>query len=293
MLNVNRTRAIQCFVVGHVVLACGGRYEPDSLNGAPTTPAGGSSTIQSGGTTSTSATASAAQGGVPAIATTTPNVSTNGGAGSGIGSATAATTAVEPCTPLIDDMEDGTGHIRRCANRQGVWYAFTAPDVSGSIWPEVTTPGVPIETSAIEGGRNDSRRAIHAYGLSDRSGWLAGIGIDLAFDGVTYRTFDASAYKGVTFWIRGSVSSACLEFRISTPSTTLAKYGGTCDSEPCRPHSRYLMLQKDWQQITVPFAEITRTEGDPLKPSQITNMQFYCEFGCTSFDIWVDDIAFY
>jgi len=49
---------------------------------------------------------------------------------------------------------------------------------------------------------------MHVYGSSSSTtNWLAGIGSDLASDGVTYGTFDASAYQGVTFWIRGSASA--------------------------------------------------------------------------------------
>jgi len=300
MLNVNRAWIFRCTTVSHIVLACGGRYELDGLDGTPATaPAGGGPTSQSGGATSVAVPVPEAQGGVPAIATSNPNVTTNAsaGSGSGSGSATAATTAVGPCTSLIDDMEDGSGHIRRCAERQGVWYAFTSPDVSGSMWPEVNTPGVPIETSAIEGGRGSSRRAIHAYGSSvNTANWLAGIGIDLAFDGVTYGTFDASAYRGVTFWIRGSASPGFsgFEFRISTTSTTLTEYGGTCEVEPCWPHGDRISLTSEWQKVSVPFTALTRyVSDDPFQPSQITNLQFYCSEECQSFDIWVDDIAFY
>jgi len=283
MLNVSRASILRCVTVSHMVLACGGRYDLGGLDGtADPASAGSGPTSQSGGATSVAVPVPVAQGGVASVGTSEPST---------------PSTVVGPCTSLIDDMEDGTGHIRRCTERQGVWYAFAALNFPGTIWPEVTTPGVPVETSAIDGGRGSSRRAMHAYGSSSNTAnWLAGIGLDLAFDGVTYGTFDASAYRGVTFWIRGSASAGFsgFEFRISTTRTTLAKYGGTCEEEPCWPHGVRISLESEWKKVSVPFTVLTRYISDePFKPSEITNLQFYCSEGCSSFDIWVDDIAFY
>jgi hypothetical protein len=83
------------------------------------------------------------------------------------------------CGTKIDDMENGTGHICQGEGRTGVWYAFNSQ--IGTQWPAPTTPGIPIETSLIPGGRGASLRAMHTY--SDVAFSYAGIGLDLSFDG--------------------------------------------------------------------------------------------------------------
>lgn len=217
------------------------------------------------------------------------------GAGGYTGVSNAAGTAGSPlCLPLIDDMEDGSGRIRRCSERIGVWYAFneTADQTSGSQTPAPTSPGVPILPVEIPGGRGGSKRAMHTSGASNDYRWWAGIGIDLAFDGVKYGLYDASAYDGITFWVRGSAAPRPLQFRIGSSVTTIAKYGGACSLEFCDPHEVAFEARADWHQRWVPFAQAMQSVG-PIDRKALTNLQFYCEYGCSAFDFWIDDVAFY
>jgi hypothetical protein len=204
---------------------------------------------------------------------------------------------------VIDDMEAGTGRILTRDQRKGVWYAFAAVDperptwVGGTLWPPITSPGVPIETSVIQGGRVGSTHAMHAYGSeSDTTEryWYAGIGVDLMFDGSHYGTYDASAYEGITFWIRGNPTE--LQVRVSTTPTTAVEYGGTCTEADCDPHNAPIEANSSWHQIWVPFSNLKQTIYGPgliFDPSALTNIQFYCPIGCSSFDFWIDDLAFY
>jgi len=192
-----------------------------------------------------------------------------------------------PCGPLIDDIEDGTGRIcQGPEGRRGVWYAFN--DDVGMQWPAPTTPGVAIATSEIPGGRDDSQRAMHTYGMG-YSYWGAGIGFDLAFDGTTYGLYDASAYSGVTFWARGTPRRG-IDLRISTAKTTLPKYGGACPMDNCPPLFKRLLLGDDWAQYWVPFSALPG-----LETKKMTNMQFLVEpgYALDSFDFWIDDVSFF
>jgi hypothetical protein len=204
------------------------------------------------------------------------------------------------CGALIDDLESGSGHICRGDGRIGVWYAFN--DESGIEWPAPTSPGVPIEISAIAGGRSGSARAMHAYG-SGFEYWGAGVGLDFCFDGVTYGHFDAAGYDGITFWARGDPTTQ-FRIRVSTIPTTLDQYGGTCPSEPCSPHYLERSFTWGWAQYWVPFDELLLygsmpTGSDSFRKDQLTNLQFYVpgpeglSYPVQNFDFWIDDVAFY
>jgi len=222
------------------------------------------------------------------------------------------------CGPLIDDMEDGTGRICRGEGRVGVWYVFH--DDFCPQWPEETEPGTPIEVSALPEPRGASKRAMHTFyeadcgapmpesplndGVNDR--WGAGIGLDLAYDGSTYLTYDASAYSGITFWARGSAAGDVgsnparpLEFRVGDASSTSVLYGGTNEKLAVGRRTS-IYLTPEWHQYWVPFASLAAKAAvqepyAPFQPAELTNIQFFAEFykDVLRFDFWIDDIAFY
>ena len=247
-----------------------------------------------------------ATGAIPAAGGT---VTTGGSLLTGSGGATVACAVDIPSSPdsLIDNMESGTGRILDNGGRVGVWYAFndadSGPYANASQWPAPTTPGVPIPTSSIPGGRGCSTRAIRTYG-GGFVRWGAGVGFDLWFDGQHYRTYDASAYDGITFWARGNLD---IQARISTAATTRVEWGGTCPQEPCTfPYHETLGLGSDWAEYWVPFAFLHSMDWPiPVKfePTQLTNIQFLspgpaqCDsWTCSdiqSFDYWIDDVSFY
>lgn len=213
---------------------------------------------------------------------------------------TAGKPAVAPGEYPIDDLEDGSGRIFARDGRVGVWYSFNSHE--GSQWPAPTTPGIPIETSLIPGGRATSTRGIHtfgSFGAGSYSDW-AGVGFDLAFDGKNYRTYDARSYDGISFWARGSAPSS-LQIRVSIRETTIPDYGGSCvvdDYYYCEPHDAAWSPGSDWHKHWVPFEHFQQSGNGAYRhfdfdTSVATNVQFYCPVGCTAFDFWIDDVAFY
>jgi hypothetical protein len=213
---------------------------------------------------------------------------------------------------LIDDMESGAGRILGNEGRVGVWYAFndqTDPAWStlGTQWPAPAAPGVPIPTSLIPGGRGCSGRAMHSYGDGFEY-WGAGIGFDLGFDGQSYRTYDASAYAGITFWARG-LPETIMQVRVSTAVTTRAEWGGTCPQELCPyPYHTTLSFGSEWTQYWIPFASLHQSDwagAVSFEQTELTNIQFFVPgpsqldlslwpYDYTqNFDFWVDDVAFY
>jgi Leucine-rich repeat (LRR) protein len=191
------------------------------------------------------------------------------------------------CGALIDDMEDDSGRICTGNGRLGVWYAFN--DGTATQWPALTTPGVPIPMSALPEPRDGSKLGVHTYGDAFNK-WGAGVGLDLHFDGQTYEPYDASAYSGVTFWLRGTSSPSKISFRVSDLATTYVEWGGTNMNLDSQPAYFDITLQPVWTQYFLPFKSLALSRP-PLGPAQLMNLQFLARG--SSFDFWVDDIAFY
>jgi Leucine-rich repeat (LRR) protein len=197
------------------------------------------------------------------------------------------------CGPLIDDVESGTGRICQGDGRIGMWYAFNDGYFNLVQWP-APTPGVPIPTSDIPGGRGASKRAMRTYGGAPGA-WGAGLGIDLSFDGTTYGTYDARAWDGVTFWARTATNLSHMAVRISSVPTTSVKYGGTCTNEistpatSCNPYAEDVPLSSDWTQYWVAFPHDGRPD---FTQDRLTNIQFLAPPGY-DYDLWIDDVSFF
>jgi hypothetical protein len=216
-----------------------------------------------------------------------------GGTAAGTGGR-AGTGGMVACGPLIDDVESGTGRICQGDGRIGMWYTFNDGLGGSAQWP-APTPGVPIPTSEIPGGRGASKRAMRTYGGA-RGAWGAGLGIVLWFDGMTYGTYDARAWDGVTFWARTATNAPPpIQVRITTPPTTPIKYGGTCTNETaspassCNPYDQVVLLSQEWTQYWVAFPHDGRPD---FKQDQLSNVQFLVPPGY-DYDFWIDDVSFF
>lgn len=208
------------------------------------------------------------------------------------------------CGRLIDDMEDGSGRICRGSGRVGAWYAYN--DGFGLQVPPPQPPGVPILPFEIPGTRQGSQRAMfssHHYPdpsiLKAPDTWGAGIGVDLAFDGARYLSYDASGFTGIYFWNRSS-NYKYFEVRINTTATTPVAYGGTCPSEYCGAYVKGFWSDMKWQESLLYFSDLQpRRYLDvvlpPFDARQVTNIQFFFVLyptGSSDADLWVDDLSF-
>ena len=306
------------FVCVFLVLACGGR---STRTDESRTGSGGSVGDAGGPVASSGAVANApAAGGAPSAGgsrgsgasaghagATAGAPGANGGrSGRGAGGDTSAgrenDAGARDCGELIDDMEDGSGRICTGSGRVGVWYSFN--DDLGTQTPAATIPGTPIAVSPIPGGRDASEYAIHTYG-DGFTAWGAGVGLDLAYDGTTYATYDATAYSGISFWVRGkgqrphgqdltgflylAAVTPTLSFRTSDEISTYHDWGGTSMVKSFGP-SVGIEVEDEWTQHFVPFRNLSQRVGT-FEPDRLTNLQFLTRV--MPFDFWVDDIAFY
>lgn len=271
--------------------------------GSPTTPGNGG---QSGGTGGAqgnpdSGTPPGGDGGV------TPPV--NACAGGSLMPGNRCTPAIAGVTkgmgnePMIDDFEPAAGSpvecqkIRAVDGRSGIWNSGKdTMSPMGSVVHKVEAPG--------DGAAPGSTRALHVVGtgLNDWGGFLA---TPLA------PCYDASAYKGISFWLKGDPSKApYIKVSVITPHSAQAAEGGSCvqgtgAGQECYDHfsvhlfkvsniwTRYAIT---WQQLaqygwgrkipaTVrPEAEIIGINFSPDWPNVKTPNK--------GFDFWVDNLTF-
>ncbi|HYQ17033.1 MAG TPA: hypothetical protein VEQ58_14780, partial [Polyangiaceae bacterium] len=202
---------------------------------------------------------------------------------------------------LIDDLEDGNGSIPMTDGRNGSWWT-AGDDTAGATMVPIADQIATPET--IEGGRCDSKRAMHVTGQGYLD-WGSLLGMDLLYGTRTDGTsgdlpYDASAYTGVEFWARiGDTSTDRVRFAVSDVNNE--PYGGVCtDNDEVNVQcydafSSYLVgLGPDWRHYRIAFASLTQRHFGFPASAAATNALFTVQFNFEPgaiFDFWVDDVA--
>jgi endoglucanase len=200
--------------------------------------------------------------------------------------------AMKECGPdgMIDDFEDNNNQINVVGERGGYWYTYA--DKEGStIWPEQGDNGGTF--TVVEGGK-DSKYA------ANMKGKLAGKSIVYAAMGLNFLDpkgpFDASAYQGITFWIkRGPGSTGKLSVKL--PDGNTDPEGSIC-SACYNDYGTQINVGEQWQRVVIPFRDLKQEPdwGAPRKPHADPGKLFAIHWEAKSsgaeFDFWVDDIAF-
>lgn len=191
---------------------------------------------------------------------------------------------------MIDNFEDGDNALIPNGGRQGYWYTFNDASVGASQQP--AADAVLPET----GGADGTSLAMHTSG-SGFSEWGAGIGIDLnnagdpdGGNGIKM-VYDASSYTGIVVTAKGNGQ---LRASVQLEATIPPEEGGTCAMD-CDPHGKVLLLSDEWQQFTLPFAQLQQEGwGTPASwdASKVVGLQFKVGKN-VEFDFWVDEIGFY
>jgi hypothetical protein len=205
--------------------------------------------------------------------------------------------------PLIDDMEPTPGETMECHKiravdgRQGIWnFGKDATSPNGAVTFKLEAPGA--------GGKAGSTRAIrfNGQGLNGYGGYLA---TPLA------PCYDASAYKGISFWMKGDPAKApFVKVAILTPYSSLADEGGKCvqgagAGNECYDHfavplfrvaSTWTRYSITWQQLgQAGWGQKIPTTVQPEK--EIIGISFSPVWSNDaapnkSFDFALDDISF-
>jgi endoglucanase len=179
---------------------------------------------------------------------------------------------------MIDDFEDGDLAILSREGREGAWFSFD--DGSG---------GTRTDPEVVAAERSGSKNAVCIQG-SDFTRWGGGFGFALSGEDNARRSYDASAYTGVSFWARGSSTQFrfMLVDKYSDPAASL------CSG--CNDHFNFRFTpSSEWQQFTFAWNEARQNAfGDPqprVCPSALYALQAQWPSN-QSFELCLDDIAF-
>jgi len=192
---------------------------------------------------------------------------------------------------MISDGEANSNQVNPIKGRGGYWYTFV--DSNGStITPTAGSQGGTFAMSP--GGANGSKYAAHMSGqIGTADTVYAGMGLNFVDPKGTY---DATAYKGVSFWAKKGPGSNA-KVRLKVPDSNTDPEGKVC-KECFNDFGMDLMLTEEWTQYVVPYIAMTQLKGwgSPHTPgvdsSKVYGLQFQVNDKGVPYDIWVDDIEF-
>lgn len=195
---------------------------------------------------------------------------------------------------LIDDMEDGNTEVTLpdgSSTIHGDWYLYFDPQAEPKAVITAPPNGNPDKPNPalyqrLPEARGDSHVGVHFAGKGFR---VAGAEI-----GIEGAAWDASAFKGMTFWAQTSTPECKYILAIDDKNTEpQAGVCTVCLDPPARP----LTLSSNWTQYTIPFDSLHQQGyGMPPETALYTKalyvIIFHVDPGC-AFDLWLDDISLY
>ena len=196
---------------------------------------------------------------------------------------------------VIDKMEDGNLTIAEEGGRSGSWYPFADND------PEPSTNTIAMELIPTKRG-SGSIRAMHTTGTG-HSVWGAGVGFEL-LAGTTNtpkagakKPYDASPYRGISFWGRSDTSSSVkVVFPDSFSERTWYDCTPSGTYEYCDKHLiGTVTLSPEWKKYEVLFEDLKNEQTTPreeLIETELISIQFRAASVGAPFDYWIDDIIF-
>lgn len=179
---------------------------------------------------------------------------------------------------LIDDLDDGDATLPSRDGRSGWWY--TANDGTSEHFP----PGLwrPSDDDAYSGDY-----AAHFSG-SGFLGWGATVGFTLNEE----CPYDASAYAGITFRARGQ---GTIRVRFTTVATVpVVLVPGDCVEDCWDDFASEIRLGDAWSEYEITWDDLAQAGwGKPAEFDPAELLAIVWQGGAMStFDIWLDDIAF-
>ncbi len=198
-----------------------------------------------------------------------------------------AENAGEPISsPMLDDLEDGTGQIILADSRAGYWYTYK--DEGSTIEPE--NPFQPTE-----GGANGSKFAARMKGT-------IGDSVQYPFAGMGFLfldpkgAYDVSSCEGIKFLAKKGPEGDAVNMRLKVGDVNTVPEGGMC-KQCYNDFGRDVLLTDEWTEIRAPFFEMKQEPywGEP-QPGLVATHVYQVQFQVVSrgtFDVWVDDVSLF
>jgi Carbohydrate binding domain (family 11) len=198
---------------------------------------------------------------------------------------------------VIDNFDDGVKGFYG-NGLQGGWYAFVDP--SGGLQDPTGS-----DIAAAPGGITEPGFALHITG-SGQTEWGSGLGAIFASRSIGQEClFDASAYDGVTFWMRGSMETegsveasreGVVRFKVHEKDDQPTTVGGNCPGNCFDAHGANLVVDTCWQQYTFRFADLKQEgwgyPGGELDLHALHTLEFGMAQG-QKYDLWLDNVSFF
>ena len=179
---------------------------------------------------------------------------------------------------LISNFEDGALSTNMVAGHGGP--SWTLVNTIEGATATLSIPEQPLQCG--------SRRALRFAGMASATKTPI---VRVLFVG-TGQFYDARAYKGIRFYLRGGVNQ---RVRMKLPDRNTLSAGGIC--MVCNDHfGADLDVTPDWKAFTIPFAATTQSgTGDP-QPALSVAALFGVEFvvrAVQTFELHIDDVSFF
>jgi hypothetical protein len=228
-----------------------------------------------------------------------------GGAGGAGGAPSVAALAVGCGDPApgaldyLDDMEDGDARILGRDGRVGQWYTYHDA-TAGTLDPQQGTTPVMETIAGQRCGTSAKAMRVTGSGFSD---FGAGFGFAFRYGASMEQPYDASRFRGLTFWGRvGETSIGTV--RVSIGDKWSRPDGGVCTTTPSSgANACYdtfgapFTLTTTWQRFSIDFGQLQQQAfGLPrpaLDTSEVMTLEIAIPAASPVFDIWIDDVAFY
>jgi len=206
----------------------------------------------------------------------------------------------------LDDFEitgqpspvTGTGVINMTwpsrDGRNGSWHQYS--DVLAAASMSLAPTG--------GGGSPDSVQAIHYVGGHGAYGASLSLPLGGAMGSGQASCYDASAYAGISFWVKGdpAAGNTQMKFNVQSSISEPTDSGGACTSgATCRDHFSVIVpVTATWTRVKVPWSDLKRqacTTTVPATPpnfqpeKQILALSFQQVDPNRGFDFWIDDIV--
>jgi len=190
-------------------------------------------------------------------------------------------------TALIDNVEDGNDVIAGNDYRHGYWYSdHDAADTTGNV----------IDPVGVADGANGTAKSIHITGKSTSAAEYApSIGLSFDAKGDLNCPYDASAYTGVSFYVRATTITT-FDLVVPTEATSDKTEGGTCTTD-CDGHyfKGSIPVSSSWKKVTVLWSELAQPAdwGSQVdfNAKRIAGLSWVTPLN-SSFDLLVDEVEF-
>jgi hypothetical protein len=208
----------------------------------------------------------------------------------------------------IEDFEDGLTTFKPATVMTAAGYWDWSNDATGTVTPPATMIAMGVDATS---GAAGTTKSLHVSGAM-HTGWGAAVAAELN-NGCP---FDASAYGGVSFWIKGTSTvfegTNKLLFLVGMPEFAPTEYGGLCNDSAtltppdpnCNARPRVQIdLTADWKQYTIIWSDLAPPSYLPNGPAFNANHIRDIVFNAsgpsmdpklmpTSFDFSVDELKF-